>query len=113
MKRCIEKVDIIVTDSPLPLNIIYNTDPALDYSFEGMVMRVFNTHKNLNYLVTREAEYQQYGRNETLEKADIIKNNIVKLLEDYQIEYCEIYKDDNLEKIIVQDVIKKLSEVRS
>ena len=51
MKRCRDKVDVIITDSPIPLGIFYNSDPALDEHFEQTVMNVFNTYLNNNYFL--------------------------------------------------------------
>lgn len=43
MSRCRDKVDVIITDSPLPLSIFYNHDKVLDEDFNRTVMNVFNT----------------------------------------------------------------------
>ena len=63
MKRCRDKVDVIITDSPIPLGIFYNSDPALDEHFEKTVMNVFNTYFNNNYLIKRIKPYNPIGRN--------------------------------------------------
>ena len=50
MKRCRDKVDVIITDSPIPLGIFYNSDPVLDECFNHTVMNVFDTYNNNNLL---------------------------------------------------------------
>ena len=40
LRRCRDDVEVIVTDSPLPLSIIYNNNPALDHNFTNVVMNV-------------------------------------------------------------------------
>ena len=51
LARCKEDVDVIITDSPLPLSILYTTNEALlaDGAFEKVVMNVFNSYHNCNY----------------------------------------------------------------
>ena len=43
MARCRDDVDVIITDSPLPLSIIYNQNPNLGLAFNKLVMNVYNT----------------------------------------------------------------------
>ena len=50
LSRCVDKVDVIITDSPLPLSIIYNKDKRLTENFNKSVMDVFNSYENINYL---------------------------------------------------------------
>ena len=51
--RCAGKVDVIVTDSPLPLSIHYNSDPRLTDNFNLTVMDVFNSYNNICYFFRR------------------------------------------------------------
>ena len=53
LRRCRDDVEVIVTDSPLPLGLIYNNNPALDHNFTNVVMNVFNTYDNHNYYINR------------------------------------------------------------
>lgn len=89
MKRCRDKVDVIITDSPIPLGIFYNTDPALDEHFEHTVMNVFNTYNNNNYLIKRIKPYNPVGRNQTEEESNKIGEKIRTFLDDRGIIYLE------------------------
>lgn len=51
MSRCRDKVDVIITDSPLPLSIFYNHDKVLGEDFNRTVMNVFNSYNNINFLL--------------------------------------------------------------
>ena len=53
ISRCEDKVDVIVTDSPLPLSIIYNENSNLTENFNKTVMDVFNSYNNINFLILR------------------------------------------------------------
>ena len=61
ISRCKDKVDAIVTDSPLPLSIFYNHDPSLTENFNKSVMDVFNYYNNVNYLLLRTKPYNPIG----------------------------------------------------
>lgn len=87
ISRCANQVDVIITDSPLLLSIIYNNDPVLGETFNKMVLDVFNSYDNLNYLLTRTKPYNPIGRNQTEEESDDIGNEIRNLLEDNSISY--------------------------
>ena len=89
MKRCRDKVDVIITDSPIPLGIFYNTDPALDECFNHTVMNVFNTYNNNNYLIKRIKPYNPIGRNQTESESDEIGRKIQTFLEERGIIYLE------------------------
>ena len=87
MARCRDKVDIIITDSPLPLGIFYNENPVLDHSYEEMVLKVFYSYHNYNYLLVRCQPYNPIGRNQTQAEADVIGDKIQMFLDDNGIIY--------------------------
>ena len=68
ISRCKDKVDVIVTDSPLPLSIFYNNDPSLTENFNKSVMDVFNHYSNINYLLLRTKPYNPIGRHQSEEE---------------------------------------------
>lgn len=94
LRRCRDDVEVIVTDSPLPLSLIYNNDPALDHHFTGVVMNVFNTYENLNFFINRVKPYNPKGRNQTAEESDQISIRIKDLYRNLGIGFTEINGDD-------------------
>lgn len=72
MMRCRDQVDVIITDSPLPLTIFYNSNPALDENFNTTVMNIFDTYDNYNFLIKRVKPYNPIGRNQTEEESNEI-----------------------------------------
>lgn len=105
MSRCRDKVDVIVTDSPLPLSIFYNKDDVLGEDFNKTVMNVFNSYNNLNYLLLRVKPYSPIGRHQTEEESNALKQPMVNLLNDRDIKYIECDgSHDGYEKI-VEDVL--------
>ena len=110
LARCRDDVDVIVTDSPIPLSIIYNHNPALDESFEKTVMSIFNTYENINYLINRVKPYNPKGRNQTEEESDALKKPIEELMNKFNIPYTEIDGDETGFQKVVEDVLSKLDE---
>ena len=90
MSRCKDKVDVIITDSPLPLCILYNKSRILGDEFNQVVMNCFNSFINLSWLVLRDRPYNPIGRIHTEEQSDALKKPLVELLDKHYIEYAEI-----------------------
>ena len=106
MKRCADKVDVIVTDSPLPIGLFFNNDPALENrEFVKTVMNLFNKYDNRNYLLTRIKPYNPVGRNQTQEEADNIGEQIQDFLDDNDIEYAHGIGDIVFYNFIINDVL--------
>ena len=83
-------VDFAVCDSPLPLNIIYNREPA--EAFDALVIQEFNRYENINYLLQRKDEFISIdGRKETdLEQAKEKDRQVVGVLDKWNIPYTII-----------------------
>jgi deoxyadenosine/deoxycytidine kinase len=106
--RCRDDVDVIVTDSPLPLGLIYNNNPALDHHFTAVVLNVFNTYENINFFINRVKPYNPKGRNQTAEESDQISFRIKDLYKNLNIGYTEINGDTEGYTKAVQDVLEYL-----
>lgn len=72
------KVDVIITDSPLLLSLIYGEN----YSecFKNLVREEFTKFNNMNIFIRRAKEYNQAGRVQTLEEAQTIDGRIFTML---------------------------------
>lgn len=101
ISRCADKVDVIITDSPLPLSIMYNSNKRLTENFNKAVMDVFNSYNNLNYLLLRVKPYNPAGRRQTEAESDALGASVISLLQDRDIPYCSIDGDtDGYDQII-------------
>lgn len=79
------QVDVIITDSPLLLSLIYdNTDLP---EFKDLVLAVNNKFRMLNYVLTRHKTYNPAGRMQNENEAIILDTKIKKMLEDNSISY--------------------------
>lgn len=106
LNRLKGKVDVIITDSPILLSIIYNKE-ASNY-LDDLVIEQFHKFNNLNYYVVRDESFNPKGRvqnhEESMEKDDQIKT----LLNEHNISYTTVYKHNSVDTI-VDEVMKVLN----
>ena len=79
--RVKDKVQVMVTDSPLVLSIIYNQNEYLHESFDETVMDVFNSYNNKNYMLLRNHPYENEGRFQNESEANDVRAKILSELE--------------------------------
>ena len=87
MGRVRNKVQVMVCDSPLLLNIIYNDDEVLGEDFNKTVLNVFNSYNNKNYLLIRNHTYENEGRLHNEKEARAVRKKIMDKLDKLNIEY--------------------------
>ena len=105
MIRCKDKVDVIVTDSPLPLSIFYNNDSVLGEAFNTTVMNVFNSYNNINFLINRAKPYNPAGGHQSEEESNELKAPLVELLKNRNIKYNEYNGTEPDYNVIVNYVL--------
>lgn len=110
ISRCANQVDVIITDSPLALSTIYNNDPNLGETFNKMVLEVFNSYNNLNYMLQRTKPYNPIGRNQTETESDKIGEDIKTMLTENNILYWCTTGDIDGYKHIITDVLNVIKE---
>lgn len=114
--RLLNKVDYIVTDSPLILNSIYfnyycnsATPEKIIFSeeFKLSLEKTFNLSfsefDNIVYFIKREKEYQPVGRLQTLDEAITIDNDIYESLIRNNISFSYLTgksEKENINKIL-------------
>ena len=77
--RLRDKVDYVIIDSPLPTCLYYDNE-RID-NFRDFVLSAFHTFKNTNFLLKRNFKYQEEGRVQTEEEADLVDKDIRSMLE--------------------------------
>ena len=103
--RLKDKVDVIITDSPLLVSILYNKIPS--EHFNNLVVEQYNTFNNLLFFINRPANYQTEGRLQTMDDAKEIDNITKNILQSYDISYTEISCEDAVE-VITKIVLEKI-----
>lgn len=108
LARCREDVDVIVTDSPLPLTIIYNHNPVLTDNFESVIMSIFDTYDNLNYFIKRVTPYVRKGRVHSAKQSNEIAGQIKTLYEKLGISYLEVPGNNEGAEMVLNDLLFEL-----
>jgi len=103
----LDKVDVVITDSPLLLSIIY--DSKRNLNLKSLVLDEFHKYNNMNYLLTRKKKYNPSGRLQTEEEAKKIHDKLRNLLKMYAIPHKEIAGVPENAQLIGKDVLKALT----
>jgi len=106
--RCAQKVDVIVTDSPLALSPFYNKDPDIDKPLKDLVFAISKKYTNMNYFLRRVKKYNPIGRLQTETESDEYGIRIKEMLKAYDIDFKEANGDLMSTDMIVQDVMERL-----
>ena len=85
--RLLNQVQIVVTDSPLLLSIIYAHDRTPEYTQE--ILDFYNSHNNFNFVINRpeNQNFEQVGRKQNLEESIQKDKEILQLLDDFDMKY--------------------------
>ena len=108
--RCKDDVDVIITDSPLPLSIIYNNDPLLGETFNQLVREVQNSFDNINYYVSRVKEYNPKGRFQTKKQSDALATKILDFMGEEGIPFRPINGDEAGYDRVVADILYEINK---
>lgn len=111
INRLLGKVQIVVTDCPTILTVMYlkESDSAIKDEFIKYTLNEFNSHNNFNLFVNRGKEFQQAGRIHDLEQSKSIDKQVKTFLEDNNIYYGSYYhKTIN---ILVDNIIKTYNRI--
>ena len=109
MFRVKDKVDVIVTDSPFLLSLIYGKD--MSKSFENLVLEEFYKFDNVNIFLRRIKRYQPIGRLQTEDEAKTVDTSVKTMLDKYGISYHEIIATTSTADEVLTLVSEKLAQV--
>jgi len=107
MYRLNGKVNVIITDSPLPLSILY--DSTNNQNFANFVMDKFDDFNNKNFFIKRHKNYKQEGRLQTLDEAVELDTNIYNILVKYNVMFREVDGNRELAKEIAKEILEELN----
>lgn len=101
--RLRDKVDYVIIDSPLPLCVYYDKEGLP--GFKDLVFNMYNTFTNYNFRLKRHFKYQEEGRYQTESEADKVDIDLIKLVEDNDIQITEIKGTDGSPEKKIFDTI--------
>ena len=110
ISRVMNKVDVIITDSPIILSSFYNSDETIQEELDALVMKTFNSYNNMNYFIERVKPYQEKGRFQTEEESDQIADKVSTLLDEKEVDYEVIAGDTEGYDYIVKQILHKLGK---
>lgn len=88
--RLKDDVDIAVTDSPLPLGLVYMQDSFPAQSLRQAVLEDFHSYDNFNVFITRNKPYNSKGRLQDEYEARQLDGLIKDMLYEHSIPYIEL-----------------------
>lgn len=106
LNRLKDKVDVVITDSPLLLSLVYNSDKELfGNDFENLVITLSKSFtERLNYFINRVKPYNEMGRLQTEEESDELSRIIKKTFINNDEKLSDIDGDINGYDSIVIDI---------
>jgi hypothetical protein len=108
--RLKDKVDIIVTDSPIILSLVYGNTSA---TFKQLVREEFQKFNNINIFLQRVKEYNPKGRAQTEEEARLIDGVIKYQMRDLFTFDLEVPgRRDSMDTIVahIENIWKELPQ---
>jgi hypothetical protein len=107
--RLKDKVDFVITDSPLLLGLVY-TDPLYYPAFHNLVLDVWNSYRNQLLFIRRpEVGYEMVGRMQDNIQAKAIDGKILNLLDRYCIEYKQV--QPTVVPVTMKDVVTPAADL--
>ena len=83
--RLVDHVEWAITDSPIPISILYNKD--LSESFNTLVMETFSWYDNYNFYIERCKPYVKTGRTQEEHEARELDQKMLSILDKYTLPY--------------------------
>lgn len=104
--RLNNKVQVIITDSPILNSIIYYN--GNNPHFEPLIIHEFKQMNNLTLYLERSFDYVENGRMQTLDDAKKIDRTYKSLLDKHNIEYTSIRGPYDIDAIF-EAIVKRLN----
>lgn len=111
ISRLENEVDVVITDSPLLLSIIYNKDKRLGNEFIQLVKSVSNSYENrIDILFKKVKQYKTVGRLHNEEQSDKLYNEIKDLLDTVNPDYEVVEATQEGYEKVIEMIKEKLHQ---
>jgi len=104
ISKLLGKVDYIITDSPLALSLMYNSQDFISAELKALVQKVYNSMDNRNYLVNRVKPYNSSGRFQDEAESDILAKGFEEWLIYHSIDFEKVNGDEAGYKTIINEI---------
>ena len=85
ISRLENKVDVVVTDSPLLLSSFYNKNDMIYEELDALVDKVFKSYVNLNVFIDRTKGYNPVGRLHTESESNKLTDDLKVFLKRHNV----------------------------
>ncbi len=102
--RCVNKTDVIITDSPILQQAVYVEDSW----YYDVCEHLFNQFDNRNYFIVRDKPYNPMGRKHTEESAKDIDVKLRKLLFKHNYDFTTVKGNYLGINTITNDILTEL-----
>lgn len=101
ISRLRDKVDVIVTDSPLLLSCYYENDPGYGLEFKQLVTKVADSYNHIDFFIRRVETYNPAGRFKSEDESQKISEELVQMLKEYHVPFTTVDGDrEGYDKIV-------------
>jgi hypothetical protein len=98
--RLADKVDYVITDSPVLLSPIYRElyeGPLYSDLIDKMALECYNMYDNINFMLTRPIGFEEGGRAQDEVQSVQIDLDIIAQFQELDIKYTQLESNDNAE----------------
>ena len=107
----IGKTDVVITDSPLLLSLVYGKN--LRESFKQLVRETHGDFDSMDFFLVRHKPYHEAGRMQKEAKAIELDEKILTMLVENGVSFEKIVGDKTAPTEIANRIIKKMQDGRS
>lgn len=108
ISRLQDKVDVVITDSPIILSPFYANDPVLGREFDVLCAKVFNSYDSMNVFINRVKPYNSAGRFQTENESDELAIRLQEFLNKHGIT-CRHYSG-NIDgyNVLIAEILERI-----
>ena len=107
IERIHGKVDVIITDSPLLLALIYDNTGLPE--FKNLVLAVNNKYRTMNFFLKRHKKYNPSGRLQNESEAKELDKKIKTMMDENNVKYESVLADKHTIPFIIGKVCDELN----
>lgn len=108
ISRVQDKVDVVITDSPIILSAFYANDPVLGEEFDKLATKVAKSYDTVDIFLNRIKPYNEAGRFQTEEESDALSVDLRLFLKEHDVPYTMYDGDIKSYDAIVDMVMGRL-----
>lgn len=90
LRRCAQDVDIMVTDCPLFLGLVYMPEDFPMPSLRNVIREAYDMYDNLNVFLVRTKQYNPKGRFQTEDQAKGLDVTVKNILDSQGVPYITV-----------------------